>query len=60
MPAGSTFPHGKDPNDRNIRVAPSFPSLDEVTKAAEGLALATLVAASQALLVGRGEAQPVA
>ena len=55
VPPGATFPYGKDPNDRNIRVAPSFPSLDEVTKAAEGLALATLVAASEALLAKRAE-----
>jgi len=55
VPAGSTFPYGKDPNDRNIRIAPSFPSLDEVAKAAEGLALATLLAASDAILTTRGE-----
>jgi DNA-binding transcriptional MocR family regulator len=55
VPAGSTFPYGKDPNDRNIRVAPTFPSLAEVTRAAEGLALAALVAASDAILAGRGE-----
>ena len=53
VPAGSTFPYRKDPNDRNIRVAPSFPGLDEVAKAAEGLALATLLAASDALLAAR-------
>jgi DNA-binding transcriptional MocR family regulator len=55
VPAGSTFPYGKDPNDRNIRVAPTFPSLGEVTKAAEGLALAALVAASDSILSERGE-----
>jgi DNA-binding transcriptional MocR family regulator len=55
VPAGSTFPYGKDPNDRNIRVAPTFPSLEEVAKAAEGLALATLLAASDAILTTRGE-----
>ncbi len=54
VPAGSTFPYRKDPRDRNIRVAPTFPGLDEVAKAAEGLALATLVAASDALLTARG------
>jgi DNA-binding transcriptional MocR family regulator len=60
VPAGSTFPYGKDPNDRNIRVAPTFPSLSEVTKAAEGLALAALVAASDAILAERGETVPAA
>lgn len=55
VPAGSTFPNGHDPNDRNIRVAPSFPALSEVSRAAEGLAVATLMAATEAVLAGRGE-----
>lgn len=29
-PAGATFPYGKDPENRNIRLAPSFPKLEEV------------------------------
>jgi DNA-binding transcriptional MocR family regulator len=33
--AGATFPQGKDPRDRNIRIAPSFPTLPEITKAME-------------------------
>lgn len=37
--AGATHPLGKDPRDRNIRVAPSFPTLPEITKAMEALAL---------------------
>ncbi len=32
-PAGSTWPHGKDPENRNIRIAPSFPSLDDIDRA---------------------------
>ncbi|MCW8125575.1 aminotransferase class I/II-fold pyridoxal phosphate-dependent enzyme [Microbulbifer halophilus] len=32
-PAGATFPYGKDPEDRNIRIAPSFPPLEEVDTA---------------------------
>lgn len=29
-PAGATFPYGKDPNDSNIRIAPSVPTVDQV------------------------------
>ncbi|MCX2783162.1 aminotransferase class I/II-fold pyridoxal phosphate-dependent enzyme [Microbulbifer thermotolerans] len=32
-PAGATFPYGVDPEDRNIRIAPSFPPLDELDTA---------------------------
>jgi aspartate/methionine/tyrosine aminotransferase len=32
-PAGAAFPYGRDPEDRNIRLAPSFPSLDDVDQA---------------------------
>jgi DNA-binding transcriptional MocR family regulator len=43
--AGATFPHGKDPNDSNLRLAPTFPSLPDVTVASEGIALCILLAA---------------
>ena len=46
-PAGASFPYGKDPRDRNIRIAPSFPPLEELRTAMEGLATCVLLAASE-------------
>jgi DNA-binding transcriptional MocR family regulator len=43
-PAGSTYPSGDDPRDRNIRIAPTFPDLVTVTTAAEAVALSVLLA----------------
>jgi len=37
--AGATFPYGKDPLDRNIRIAPSMPSLAEIQQAMELVAI---------------------
>ena len=37
--AGATFPYGQDPRDRNIRLAPSLPSLAEIRQAMELVAL---------------------
>ncbi|MEU6221056.1 aminotransferase class I/II-fold pyridoxal phosphate-dependent enzyme [Streptomyces sp. NPDC047022] len=36
-PAGATHPHGADPSDAVIRIAPSYPALDELEQAIEGL-----------------------
>ena len=49
-PAGATHPLGKDPNDRTVRIAPSFPDLATVAVAAEGVALSVLLVTSAALL----------
>ena len=38
-PAGATHPHGRDPNDDTIRLAPTFASLEEVEQATATLAL---------------------
>jgi DNA-binding transcriptional MocR family regulator len=46
-PAGATFPYGRDPQDRNIRLAPTFPAIDEVEAATRGLALCVLLAAAE-------------
>ena len=36
-PAGAAYPYGKDPRDRNIRIAPSFPPVAELEAAIEAL-----------------------
>jgi DNA-binding transcriptional MocR family regulator len=38
-PAGAAYPYGRDPDDRHLRIAPTFPALDEVRLAAQGIAL---------------------
>ena len=43
--AGATFPYGKDPQDRNLRIAPSMPPLDELKQAAEVFCTCALLAA---------------
>lgn len=46
-PAGASFPHGHDPDDRNIRLAPSFPVLAEVETAMAGVATCVALAAAE-------------
>ena len=46
-PAGATHPYGKDPDDRTLRIAPTFPVLSEVADAAEGVAICVLLAAAE-------------
>lgn len=44
-PAGASFPHGADPHDRNIRIAPSFPPEAELAQAMDALTTCVLLAA---------------
>ena len=48
-PAGASYPHGQDPRDRNIRLAPTFPPLDQVETAMAGVATCVALAAAEAL-----------
>ena len=48
-PAGSTWPYHKEPEDRNIRIAPTFPSLAELRVAAELLCVCVKLAAIERL-----------
>ena len=47
--AGATFPYGKDPEDRNIRIAPTFPTTDELAKAMEIFCTAVKLASIEVL-----------
>jgi DNA-binding transcriptional MocR family regulator len=48
--AGATFPYGRDPRDRNIRIAPSLPALEEIREAMELVAICVQRAAVEQLL----------
>ena len=45
--AGATFPYGRDPNDTNIRIAPSLPPIDEVEAAMEVVSCCVLLASAR-------------
>ena len=47
---GATYPYGIDPEDKNIRIAPTFPSVDNLKKAMEVFCLCAKIAAIEALL----------
>ncbi len=48
--AGATYPYGKDPKDTNIRIAPSFPTPEEMEKAAKLFALCVKLVTVEKLL----------
>lgn len=48
-PAGASFPYGEDPDDTNIRLAPTMPPMAELTEAMETVATCVLLAAAEKL-----------
>jgi len=49
-PAGSTYPYKKDPQNKNIRIAPSFPTLAELDKAMDVFVLCVKLATVESLI----------
>ena len=49
-PAGATWPYGKDPNNSNIRLAPSFPKVDDITQAMKVFVICVELATLEAAL----------
>ncbi|MBE7069812.1 MAG: aminotransferase class I/II-fold pyridoxal phosphate-dependent enzyme [Ruminococcaceae bacterium] len=51
-PAGASFPYGKDPDDSNIRLCPSFPPVENIVKAVSILSVCAKITAIDKLLEG--------
>ncbi len=48
--AGATYPYGIDPNDSNIRIAPSFPATDQLYKSIKVFCICQRIAALEVLI----------
>ena len=49
-PAGSSYPYGKDENDSNIRIAPSYPPIDELETAIEIFCLCVKISSIEKII----------
>ena len=56
-PAGSAFPYKKDPNDSNIRIAPTYPPLEDLRIASELFTLCVKLVSVEKLLKDKKEGQ---
>ncbi len=48
--AGATYPYGRDPRDSNIRIAPTYPSLEEIRTASDLFCICAELACTRKLL----------
>ncbi|ORV93281.1 aminotransferase class I/II-fold pyridoxal phosphate-dependent enzyme [Mycolicibacterium iranicum] len=51
--AGASFPYRKDPEDKNIRIAPTFPATSDLRTAIDGLSTCALLSAAEHLLADK-------
>ena len=56
-PAGATWPYGKDPYDTNIRIAPSYPPLEDLRIATKLFALSVKIVSAEKFLSEMQEKQ---
>ncbi len=50
--AGATYPYGRDPRDRNIRIAPTYPAIEDLKKAIEILCVCVQLVSAKKMLSG--------
>ena len=49
-PVGATFPYGQDPNNRNIRIAPTFPPIGELQQALDLFCICVKIASIEHII----------